>query len=105
MKSFKISAALLAITLAAGSISAQPPRPANTKATLGDVDLVKADVRRVEDALSGRIRNLESKPAGGDTRALETKARDLEARIRTLESKSNDIVIRVERLEKPPVRR
>jgi len=103
MKSFKISAALLALALATGSVFAQPPR-SNT-ATLTDVDLVRSDIRRVEDALSGRLRTLESRPAGGDTRALEARARDLEARVRDLELKSSDLLNRVDRLERTPVRR
>jgi len=109
MKSLRISAVLLALALAAGSVFAQPQRAvSSSNATLGDIDLVRSDLRRVEDALSGRIRTLESRPAGGDTRALEARIRDLEARIRTLESRINDLILRVERLERPapaPVRR
>jgi len=109
MKNLRISAVLLTLTLAAGSICAQPPKPASTtKATLADVDLVRSDIRRVEDALSGRIRTLEGRPAGGDTKALEARVRDLEARVRDLETRSSDLVARVERLERPapaPVRR
>jgi len=106
MKNFRISAVLLALVLIAGSVCAQPPKPATSKnATLADVDLVRSDLRRVEDGLSGRIRTLENKPAGGDTRALEAKIRDLETRVRGLETKSSDLLNRVDRLEKPPVRR
>jgi len=105
MKSFKISAALLALVLIAGSVCAQPPRPGSNSATLADVDLVRSDLRRVEDGLSGRIRTLENRPAGGDTRALEARVRDLDARVRDLELKSSDLLNRVDRLERGPVRR
>jgi len=105
MKNFRISAVLLALVLIAGSVCAQPPRPGSNNATLADIDVLRSDVRRVEDALSGRIRTLESRPAGGDTRALEARIRDLEAKIRTLESRINDLLNRVDRLEKGPVRR
>jgi len=111
MKSFRISAVLLALVLIAGSVCAQPKPtggagPSNS-AKLSDIDVLRSDVRRVEDALSGRIRTLENRPAGGDTRALEARIRDLEARIRTLESRISDLLVRVERLERPaaPVRR
>jgi len=103
MKNLRISAILLAMTLAAGSVCAQPPRGNN--ATLTDIDLVRSDIRRVEDGLSGRIRTLESRPAGGDTRQLEAKVRDLDARVRDLELKSSDLLNRVDRLERAPVRR
>ena len=103
MKSFKISAALLALVLISGSVFAQPPRGNN--ATLTDIDLVRSDLRRVEDGLSGRIRTLENRPAGGDTRALEARVRDLDARVRDLELKSSDLLNRVDRLERAPVRR
>jgi len=103
MKKLRISAALLALVLVSGSVFAQPPRPASN-ATLADIDALKSDIRKVEDGLAARVRTLESRPAGGDTRALETRIRDLEARIRTLESKINDLINRVGRLE-TPVRR
>jgi len=109
MKNLRISAILLTLTLAAGGVFAQPQRAVSSgNATLADIDALKSDLRRVEDGLSGRVRTLENRPAGGDTRALEARIRDLEARIRTLESRINDLILRVERLERPapaPVRR
>jgi len=102
MKSLRIFAILAVLT--AGSVFAQPPRPASN-ATLADIDLVRSDIRRVEDGLSTRVRNLENKPAGGDTRQLEARVRDLDARVRDLEVKSSDLLNRIDRLERAPVRR
>jgi hypothetical protein len=98
MKSFRILAVLLLLLCAADNVFAQKMAPPNS-VTMADLDLLRSDIRRVEDNVSRRIRDLENRPSGANPQ-LEARVRELEARLRDVESRNRDLLDRIDRLER-----